>query len=125
MTFSINVPFGGGDHLAPEIAASNLEFSEALVQRDRLFRTLKQTFHEAEHRLEVDRAELKIANELQMIAQSHLKMARLSFDAGETNLMDFLKVQTRTQEAIQNASEKNIILQRDIALYNQAVGVLP
>ncbi len=125
MTFSINVPFGGGDHLAPEIAESNLELSEALVRRDRLFRTLKQTFHEAEHSLEVDRAELKIANELQMIAQSHLKMARLSFDAGETNLMDFLKVQARTQEAIQNASEKSIILQRDIALYNQAIGVLP
>ena len=125
MTFSLRVPFGGDAHLAPEIANSNLEFSQAVIQRNQLFRTLEQTLHEAEHDLEVDRAELDIANELKTIATSHLKMARLSFDSGETNLMDFLKVQTRTQEAIQNASEKNIILQRDIALYNQAVGVLP
>jgi len=125
MTFSLSVPFGGDAHLAPEIASSNLEFSQAVIQRNQLFRTLEQTLHEAKHGLEVDRAELDIANELKSIATSHLKMARLSFDSGETNLMDFLKVQTRTQQAIQNASEKNIILQRDIAFYNQAVGVMP
>lgn len=125
MTFSLSVPFGGDAHLAPEIANSNLEFSQSVIQRNQLFRTLEQTLHEAKHDLKVDRAQLDIANELKSIATSHLKMARLSFDSGETNLMDFLKVQTRTQEAIQNASEKNIILQRDIALYNQAVGVLP
>lgn len=125
MTFSLSVPFGGDSHLAPEIAASNLEYSQVIIQRNQLFRTLEQALHEAEHGLKVDRAQLEIANELKTIATSHLKMARLSFDSGETNLMDFLKVQTRTQEAIQNASEKNIILQRDIAFYNQAVGVLP
>ena len=125
MTFSLSVPFGGSTHLAPQIAASNLELSQAISRRDQLFRNLEQAFHEADHTLEVDRAELEIANELKEIAKAHLKMARLSFDAGEINLMDYLKVQARTQAAIQQASEKHIMLQRDITLYNQAVGALP
>jgi len=125
MTFSLSVPFGGGAHLAPYIAASNLELSQAISHRDQLYRNLEQAFHEADHKLKVDRAELEIANELKTIAEAHLKMARLSFDAGEINLMDYLKVQARTHAAIQQASEKNIMLQRDITLYNQAVGVLP
>ncbi len=125
MTFSLSVPFGGSTHLAPQIAASNLELSQAISHRDQLYRNLEQAFHEADHKLEVDRAELEIANELKTIAEAHLKMGRLSFDAGEINLMDYLKVQARTQAAIQQASEKHIMLQRDITLYNQAVGVLP
>ena len=125
MTFSLSVPFGGSAHLAPQIAASNLKLSQAISQKGQLYRNLELAFHEADHKLKVDRAELEIANELKEIAEAHLKMARLSFDAGEINLMDYLKVQARTQAAIQQASEKNIMLQRDITLYNQAVGVLP
>jgi hypothetical protein len=52
-------------------------------------------------------------------------MMELSFSVGEINLMDLLRVQARTQQAILSAKERNIMLQRDIALYNQAVGVLP
>jgi cobalt-zinc-cadmium efflux system outer membrane protein len=36
-----------------------------------------------------------------------------------------LKVKARTQQAILNAKERSVILQRDIALYNQAVGAMP
>ena len=52
-------------------------------------------------------------------------MARLSFDEGEINLLDFLKIQARTQAAIQQAEEKIIFVERDIAQFNQAAGVLP
>jgi outer membrane protein TolC len=58
-------------------------------------------------------------------AEEHLKMANSSFKAGEINLMDFLKIQARSLKAIKNAAESAIRLQRDIALYNQAVGVAP
>jgi outer membrane protein TolC len=125
MTFSLSVPFGGSSHLAPQIAAVNLELSKAISQRDQLFRNLERVFHEANHILEVDRAELKIADELKAIAKEHLKMARLSFDEGEINLLDFLKIQARTQAAIQQAEEKIIFVDRDIAQFNQAAGVLP
>jgi hypothetical protein len=36
-----------------------------------------------------------------------------------------LKVQSRSLEAIRNAKEQEVKLQRNIALYNQAVGVMP
>jgi len=125
MTFSLSVPFGGSSHLAPQIAAANLELSQVISQRDQLLRNLGRAFHEANHVLEVDRAELKIASELKAIANEHLKMARLSFDEGEINLLDFLRIQARTQAAIQQAEEKAIFVGRDIAQFNQAVGVLP
>jgi cobalt-zinc-cadmium efflux system outer membrane protein len=39
--------------------------------------------------------------------------------------LDLLKIESRTQQAIQNAKERAVMLQRDKALYNQAVGVMP
>jgi cobalt-zinc-cadmium efflux system outer membrane protein len=44
---------------------------------------------------------------------------------GEIHLMDLLRVKARTLQAILNAKEQSVILQRDIALYNQAVGIMP
>ena len=125
MSFAINVPFGGGAHLAPDIAATNLELTEVLTQRDHFFRELERAFHEAKHALQVDRTGLKIAEKRKKIAEQHLKMTQHSFDAGEINLIDLLKIQTISYAAIQAASESKINLQRDIVLYNQAVGVLP
>jgi hypothetical protein len=52
-------------------------------------------------------------------------MTELSFSVGEINLMDLLKIQSRTQQAILNAKESSVIVLRDKALYNQAVGATP
>ena len=59
------------------------------------------------------------------IAIQHLEMMQMSFESGEINLLDLLKIQARSLEAIQNAKEQEVKLQRNVALYNQAVGVLP
>lgn len=119
------MPFGGGAHLAPEIADANLQLTEVFAQRNRLYRRLLTDLHEAEHALEIDHAELAIALQRQKIAREYLKIGRISFAAGETDLLDFLKMQSRSFAAIEEATERRIILQRDIALYNQAAGVLP
>jgi outer membrane protein TolC len=119
------IPFGHSTYDAPEIAAANLEYQQALAQREHLQRFLEKSLHEAEHALEVTQAELKIAKELKNIAEQHLKMMEISFEAGEINLLDLLKVQSRSLEAIRNAKEQEVKLQRNIALYNQAVGVMP
>jgi outer membrane protein TolC len=125
MSFSIIVPFGGSTFSGPEIAEVNMELNQAIVERDHYYRQLEKAFHEAAHALEVDRAELKISSERKKIAQEHLKITQLSFDSGEIDLFDLLKIQERSYAAIQQASEQALVLQRDIALYNQAVGVLP
>jgi outer membrane protein TolC len=62
---------------------------------------------------------------LKDIAEQHLRMMQISFEAGEINLLDLLKIQSRSLEAMRNAKLQEITLQRNIALYNQAVGVMP
>jgi outer membrane protein TolC len=121
----VTVPFGGSAHLAPKVAAVNVELNKLIAEREQLSRDLEQAHHEAEHNLEVNRVELEIANELKQVAEEHLKMTHLSFSVGEINLMDLLKIQSRTQQAVLNAKQRSVMLQRDIALYNQAVGVMP
>lgn len=125
MQMALIVPLGSSDHLAPQLAAANLELTQTMTQRDHLLRELEQRFHEAEHALEVDKAEMAIAEDLKNIAEKHLHMAEISFSAGETNLLDLLKIQNSTNAARRYAEERALNLQRDIASYNQAVGVLP
>ncbi|MDO9106390.1 MAG: TolC family protein [Methylovulum sp.] len=121
----VTVPFGGSAHALPQIAALNVELNKLIAEREQLYRDLEQAHHEAEHNLEVNQVELDIANELKQVAEEHLQMTHLSFSAGEIDLMDLLKIQSRTQQAILNAKERAVMLQRDQALYNQAVGVAP
>lgn len=125
IAFTVNVPFGGSAFLAPKTAAANRQYVAAEAEKMHLYRALLAQLHEAEHELEVEVAQLEIAQQMQANAQEHLKMAKLSFSAGEINLTDFLKVQTRAHRAIKNAQESGIRLQRDIAFYNQSVGVMP
>lgn len=121
----VSIPFGGDAHLQPQIAAANVEAAKLQSEYQQLYRDLEQAHHEAEHNLEVNKAEMAIAEELKQVAEEHLNMMELSFSVGEIDLMDLLKVKSRTQQAVLNAKERSVMLQRDIALYNQAVGVLP
>ncbi len=121
----VNIPFGGDEHLQPQVAALNVELNRLLADRDQLFRDLELAHHEAEHNLEVNQAELEIANEMKRVAEEHLRMMQISFSVGEMSLMDLLKIQSRTQQAILSAKERVIMSKRDISIYNQSVGVMP
>ncbi|NOQ17115.1 MAG: TolC family protein [Methyloprofundus sp.] len=125
ITFGLSVPFGGNSYVAPNVAAANSEYVEAEVERAHLHRELSLQLHEAEHELEIEQASFELAKQMESNAQEYIKMAGLSFDAGEINLMDYLKIQARSQSAINQLAESRVKLQRNIALYNQAVGVLP
>ncbi|WP_305909675.1 TolC family protein [Methylomarinum sp. Ch1-1] len=121
----ISIPFGGKAFLQPQVEQANIELTQGLARREHLYRQLEKNLHEAEHALEVDEAELAIANEMKEIAERHLKMIELSFAAGEINLLDLLKIQAQTHNAIRHAKEHEVQKQRHIAFYNQAVGVQP
>ncbi len=125
LNVTVSLPFGGADHAAPAIAATNLALSEALAEQNSLVRQLEKEMHEAKHALEVDRAEQGIANEHQQISRQYLEMSRIGFRSGEIRLVEFLKTQARANAAVRSAKERAILYQRDIARYNQAVGVLP
>ncbi len=121
----ITIPFAGEAHLAPQLAALYVELNQLIAEQHQLHRDLELAHHEAEHNLAVNRAEMEIATELKQVAEQHLKMTELSFSVGETDLLDLLKIQARTQQAVLNAQERALILQRDYAFYNQSVGVSP
>ena len=121
----IQVPIGGDDWHAPQVAQANLTLNEKIVQRETLRRQLEKALHEAVHTLEVDRAALEIAERRKSIAETQLKMSRIAFEAGEIALIDYLKIQAGAQSAIRDAAERTILVQKDTAVYNQVVGVMP
>jgi len=121
----VSIPFGGRAHIRPHIAAINVELNKLIAEREQLYRNLEQAHHEAEHNLEVNRVELATVNEQKRVSEDLLNMTQLAFSVGEINLMDLLRIESRTQQAILNAKERAVMLQRDKALYNQAVGVMP
>jgi outer membrane protein TolC len=121
----VSIPFGGRAHIQPHIAAINVELNKLIAEREQLYRNLEQAHHEAEHNLEVNRVELATVNEQKRVSEELLNMTQLAFSVGEINLMDLLRIESRTQQAILNAKERAVMLQRDKALYNQAVGVMP
>jgi len=125
LNVAVTIPFGGDAVAAPKIAKANLALTEALAERQSLLRRLEQGLHEAEHELEVDQVERSLAEERKSLSEEYLRMSRIGFQAGEIQLIDLLRIQSRTQAAIRNAQERSIRLQRDIARYNQAVGELP
>ncbi|MGX2028689.1 MULTISPECIES: TolC family protein [Methylocaldum] len=123
--FVLQIPIGGEAYNAPFVAEANIVLTQRLTDRDILLRQLEKALHEAIHNLEVDRAALTIAERRREIAESQLKMSRLAFETGEISLIDYLKIQATAQAAIRDAAERAILLQRDIAVYNQVVGVTP
>jgi len=122
---AVIVPFGGSAHLAPKLAAAHVDLNRFYAGRDLLVRHLEQTHHEAEHNLEVNRVEVEIAENLKHMAEQHLAMMDKAFEAGEIGLMDLLKFHARTEQARLNAKERKVMLERDLAFYNQAVGIMP
>ncbi len=125
IAFTVNVPFGGAAYIAPGVAAATRVYVAAEADKAHTYRALLAQLHEAEHGLEVEIVHLELAKKLRVNAEQQLKIANLSFTAGELSLMDFLRLQARSVSAIKTALESDIRLQRNIALYNQAVGEMP
>ncbi len=122
---TLEIPFGGDAHLAPKIAAAHVALNKLIAQRTQISRDLNRMHQEAEQNLQVNRAELEIANELKQVAEHNMKITEVKFSVGEIDLIDFLKIQSTTQRAILNAKLHSITRQRNIALYNQSVGAMP
>lgn len=119
------IPIGGDDWHAPQVAQANLLLNEKLAQREGLHRQLEKAVHEAQHNLELDERALVVASRRKEIADEQLRMSRFALENGEISMIDFLKVQTNAQSAIKEASERTIAVKRDISKLHQAVGISP
>ena len=122
---TIEIPFGGSAHLAPKIAAAHVTLNKLIAQRAQMSRDLNRLHQEAEQNLQVNQAELDIANELKQVAVHNMKITESKLSLGEIDLINFLKIQSGAQRAILNAKLHSVTRQRNIALYNQSVGATP
>lgn len=121
----VRIPFGGDSRAAPIKAAAELGVGHALTERETLRNALEAMMHEAEHNLNVSRAELALASKQNEIAKESVILAEKSFQLGESDLVSLMRVQALTYEAERAFTTRKIQVQWDVARYNQAVGVLP
>lgn len=122
---TLTVPFATGTYAAPGMAQANLARAEAQTAYDRTHRELVLALREAQTQLAADRQRLKLAREQARLANGYLVMNRKAFAAGEIDLFTLLRIQSDTQTARLDAAQRAIVLRRDTARYNQALGVLP
>jgi len=122
---SLNVPFGGTSHRRVEITAAARLAAEARAARAELLRELSLALHESAHELGVIAENLEAATERRELAERHRTMAASGYEKGEIDLVDLLKSQTTEVEARRQVTRLQIERNRQTALYNQAVGVLP
>jgi outer membrane protein TolC len=121
----LRIPFGEDARAAPINAAAEMGVGQALSARESLRLELEAAMHEAEHNLEVSRAELALASKQFDIAKKSASLAQKAFQFGESDLVSLLRVQAQTYEAERAYTTRKIQVQWDIARYNQAVGALP
>lgn len=124
IALGLSIPFGGSAHLAPEIANAQLELSQAIVGHNHLYRALKSKLHKAKQELKLSEVKLSIAKQRKAIATEHFQAIKHGFTMGEINATDVLKAQAQTFSVVQQVDRYIIDVQYNIALYNQAVGVL-
>lgn len=121
----LQVPFGGDAYNEPFVAQANLALTQKITERDNLIRLLQRALKQSQQTLEADRKALDIAKSRREMAETLIRMNRIALETGEIQLIDFLKIQTTAQSSIWDAMQKEIQLKRDVAAYNQIVGITP
>lgn len=119
------IPIGGDDWHAPQVAQANVLLNEKLAQREGLHRQLEKAAHEAEHILDLDQKALVVASRRKEIAEEQLRMSKIALENGEISMIDYLKIQTTAQTALRDAAERKILVLKDISTLHQAVGISP
>lgn len=122
---SVSYPFGFGAHANAEVAAAGTRAAEARAAHRAQLQALDVAVHDAAETLAGAERELRLAREMNELAQQHLSMSLKALELGEIDLMTFLLIKESAYDAELGASEKEIAWQSAIAEFNQAVGELP
>lgn len=121
----LTIPFGGGSHVDAAAAAAGRQVAAARAELSRVERSLDLALHEAEHSLAVARENRRRADDRAALALRGYAMGETAYAAGEIGLVELLALREARSEAADRADMLAIEVSRQIALYNQAVGVLP
>ncbi|MEN8130954.1 MAG: TolC family protein [Pseudomonadota bacterium] len=122
---SLSMPFGLEAHNRPVLAAAKRKIVQLKAEYENLLRKIKLAFVQAKQELEFAQAELELAREQKQLSLENLRLAKIAFEAGETDLVGLLRVQGLAFSAERRETQLHIIRQRSVARYNQALGVLP
>jgi len=119
---SITFPLGSAhsDSRRAEAAVALAESQGVLGQARRALERMQQEETDA---LEAAHLALALAQERASVAGDSVRLARRAFDLGELPLAEYLRVRHRALTAGHEAAQRELELQRQIARYNQALGV--
>ncbi|MDG4867996.1 TolC family protein [Guyparkeria sp. 1SP6A2] len=110
---------------APEEGRANASLADARSTARLAERQIRLAVAQAKEALAAARVELEQARAHRDLADESFALARRAYSLGEFGLTDLLRVQTRQLTAQRRAAISQIRLQRSIAEYNQAKGVMP
>lgn len=122
---AVRIPFNIGPAAKPEVAAAGRALAEADASRVRLRRQLDSELRTTGRELKTIEQRLVLAREQNRIAAENLRLARRSFELGESDLVSLLRVQALAFTAKRAEQQLKILRERTVAKYNQAAGVLP
>jgi outer membrane protein TolC len=122
---SVSLPIELQSLRAPEEGRANVALADARSTARLTERQIRLAVAQAEEALAAARLELEEARAHRDLADESLVLARRGYSLGEFGLTDLLRVQTRQLTAQRRAAMSRVRLQRSIAEYNQAKGIMP
>jgi outer membrane protein TolC len=125
LLLGIDVPFGAERFTATGVAERNRARIEAEVATRLVARSLGLELEQAARRIDADERALAIAREQSALADEVFAANQKAFAAGEIDLFTLIRVQNQAQAARTAARERAVLLERDIARYNQVAGIVP
>lgn len=121
---SLTLPLGGAhSDLRRSQAALSVAERQAALARTR--RELEGRRQAAEQALQAARSALTLARERARLAEERGRLARRAFELGELPLAEYLRERNRMRNAVHEAARLQLELGRQIARYNQALGLTP
>lgn len=121
----LTVPFGGGSHIRTRVAAAGREVAVARARQRATLRELELAMHEAAHSLTAARDNLGLATERAELARQGYAMGEVAYSRGEIGLVELLNLNAVYLDATRQTVRFRMEVNRQTALYNQAVGVTP
>lgn len=122
---ALNIPLGSAVHNGPDLAVKNIEINKLLADRMYLISKLNEHVFEVSQNLMLGEDILVMAKEIAQLEGDRLKIAESSYNAGELSLQKFKSIQLSQQLAQLKVTKQLIFNKKNIALYNQSLGVLP
>ncbi len=124
LELTVGIPFGPKSYRDVRLSEQQQKVADAEARLLTRSRRLAADLREAKHGLHRIEEALVIAEKSRKLSEEQLRMAQTAFKVGESNLFTLLLVQNRTVQARRQYRDNRIKLQRAIARYNQAAGVI-